>query len=63
MPKIEFRCKTCGHSFERLVLRGDEQKTFPCPECGEKEKIKPAPGAESLFEGIASFSSLAGDTN
>ena len=65
MPHIEFQCKTCGHRFERLVFRGEEKNRFSCPECGEKDPagIKPLPGAESLFEGIANFSSLAGDTN
>lgn len=63
MPKIEYQCKSCGHRFERLVLRGGEKKTFSCPECNEKENVKPVPSAESLFDGISNFSALAGDTN
>lgn len=63
MPKLELKCGACGHMFERLVLRGEEKAAFRCPECGERRSVRPLPGSESLFEGIAGFSELAGDTN
>lgn len=31
MPIFEYRCKDCGHKFEKLV-RGKEKVS--CPECG-----------------------------
>ena len=62
MPTCEYRCKACGHSFSRLVFRGDEAETETCPACGCREAVK-APQAESLFDGISNFSTLARDTN
>ncbi len=32
MPIYEYACTSCGHQFERLVLRGQEPKA--CASCG-----------------------------
>ncbi len=32
MPIFEYRCRSCGHKFEKLV-RGNEK--VACPECGK----------------------------
>ncbi len=33
MPIYEYKCKSCGHCFEKLVFAGD-QETVECTECG-----------------------------
>jgi hypothetical protein len=45
-----------------VVLRGEEDRPANCPHCKARE-VKPAQGPESLFDGIAGFSSLAKDTS
>ena len=60
MPKYEYNCDQCGHSFERLVFMGDEETLIPCPRCGKKDVTRMA-GADSLFDGISNFSALAKD--
>jgi putative FmdB family regulatory protein len=62
MPQIEYRCRKCGRDFRRTSFLGDPETAVECPACGsaEVERLK---GAEAVFDGIASFSSLAGDRN
>ena len=31
MPVYEYKCKECGHTFERLQFRGEEESR--CPRC------------------------------
>jgi putative FmdB family regulatory protein len=41
MPLYEYRCKECGHTFERLVF--DKNQAIQCPECfGAVEKLMSA---------------------
>jgi putative FmdB family regulatory protein len=50
MPLYEYFCKSCGATFETLVVRtSEESKDPPCPKCGEKECIK----LPSVFSGSA----------
>jgi putative FmdB family regulatory protein len=62
MPIIEYKCPHCGHSFNRMILKGDEPGSETCPEC-HRGKVKPPTQYPRLFEGIANFSTLAKDTN
>lgn len=62
MPKIDYTCPHCDRSFQRVVLRGEEDHPAVCPHCKARD-VKPAKGPESLFDGIASFSTLAKDTS
>lgn len=62
MPKIDFKCPLCNHRFTRVVLRGEEGAASACPECGRSVKPE-AQRPESLFDGIAGFSTLSKDTN
>lgn len=62
MPAVDFRCRHCHHRFTRVVLRGEETAAVPCPECGRRASPE-ALRVESLFDGIAGFSSLSKDTN
>ncbi len=40
MPIYEFRCKECGHTFERLVFATGSMEEERCPRCGrEAERI------------------------
>ena len=32
MPLFEYRCESCGHVFEQLILKGSPEPT--CPACG-----------------------------
>ncbi len=40
MPTYDFRCKECGHTFEKM-LKFAEREAYPqenrCPECGDGE--------------------------
>jgi len=38
MPIYEYECKSCGHSFERIMKVGEEAPA--CPACGERETKK-----------------------
>lgn len=40
MPIYEFRCRSCGKTFEKLVRTSDETK-LRCPDCasGEVERL------------------------
>ena len=37
MPLYNYKCKSCGHEFDKLLSlsRKDEPKQNPCPKCGE----------------------------
>jgi putative FmdB family regulatory protein len=63
MPKLELKCRACGHTFERVLLRGEPPETFRCPKCGDAKAVKPLPGSESPFEGLSPFGDMARDTN
>ena len=62
MPSVDFVCKDCGHTFTRLVFKGDDTSGTVCPCCGSGS-IKTQPISESLFDGIVSISSLLKDVN
>jgi putative FmdB family regulatory protein len=62
MPTIDYTCPQCGHRFTRVVMRGDPVEAVTCPAC-RTAAVPPGKGPEALFEGIAGFSDLAGDTN
>ena len=34
MPIYEFRCKSCGHVFEELLIRSTDKDELECPKCG-----------------------------
>lgn len=34
MPIREFRCDTCNHEFEELVLSKRDEEELACPQCG-----------------------------
>ena len=40
MPIYEYRCKNCGHEFEKLVPSMTSSGCFVCPECGKKTADK-----------------------
>ena len=62
MPTVEYKCRHCGHAFSRTILKGDDPCSETCPKC-HHGKVKPATQSPRLFEEIASFSTLAKDTN
>jgi len=50
MPTYEYRCKKCGHEFERLQ-RFSEKPVSKCPECGGKVERILGAGAGFIFKG------------
>jgi putative FmdB family regulatory protein len=62
MPTIDYICPECDHHFKRVVMRGDPVEALPCPQC-HRSAVIPTKGSQALFDGIAGFSDLAGDTN
>ncbi|HEY3452228.1 MAG TPA: zinc ribbon domain-containing protein [Myxococcales bacterium] len=37
MPLYEFKCRTCGHTFEELIRNQADEAEAACPTCGTKE--------------------------
>jgi putative FmdB family regulatory protein len=37
MPVYNYKCKSCGHSFDLLTGVGDRSDELVCTECGSKE--------------------------
>ncbi|MEJ2158338.1 MAG: hypothetical protein P8X96_23675 [Desulfobacteraceae bacterium] len=62
MPTVEYKCPRCEHAFKRTILKGNVAGSAACPKC-HHDKVKPATQSPRLFDGIASFSTLAKDTN
>jgi putative FmdB family regulatory protein len=46
MPIYEYKCKKCGHGFEKILKFSDKQPA-KCPECGGKiEQVISAPAVQ-----------------
>ncbi|MBU0991107.1 MAG: zinc ribbon domain-containing protein [Proteobacteria bacterium] len=39
MPIFEYTCDHCGHQFEKLVFKSDEDQVS-CPKCNQKKTKK-----------------------
>jgi putative FmdB family regulatory protein len=53
MPIYEYRCKKCGHRFEKLHQSFSEPRVKKCPECGGAvEQLLSAPAAHFKGEGF-----------
>jgi putative FmdB family regulatory protein len=37
MPLYEFKCGSCGRSFEDLVRRAEDEAEVACPSCGARK--------------------------
>jgi putative FmdB family regulatory protein len=37
MPIYEYRCPSCGHEFEELLLSRAEEQDVACPQCGARD--------------------------
>ena len=37
MPLYEFKCRTCGHTFEELIRNQADEAEAACPTCGTKD--------------------------
>jgi putative FmdB family regulatory protein len=40
MPTYDYRCKDCGHEFERVEHLTEHQAAHRCPKCGS-EHVEP----------------------
>ncbi|HTK95987.1 MAG TPA: zinc ribbon domain-containing protein, partial [Terriglobales bacterium] len=53
MPIYEYRCKKCGHRFEKLHQSFSEARVKKCPQCGGAvEQLLSAPAAHFKGEGF-----------
>lgn len=57
MPIYEFRCKECGHRFDKLCRMDESGEGIPCPSCGHVGATKlmsvfMATGLENGHHGI-----------
>jgi putative FmdB family regulatory protein len=53
VPIYEYKCKKCGHLFEKLHQSFSEARVKKCPECGGKvEQLFSAPAAHFKGEGF-----------
>lgn len=51
MPTYEYRCRACGHDFERFQKMSDEP-VESCPACGQEEaERRISSGAGLVFKG------------
>ena len=56
VPIYEFRCKQCGHRFERMQKFTDPHPT-ECPDCGAKDAIEALLSAPAVqFKGSGFYS-------
>ena len=54
MPIYEFKCLGCGHVFELLKLKKDDEKTgMKCPKCGLED-------VERVLSSVSVLSSAGG---
>ncbi len=37
MPIFEYTCRDCGHEFETLLCRAEDEPEKGCPACGSRE--------------------------
>lgn len=50
VPVFEYTCKKCGHIFEKLVLKKEEEEDIRCPKCnGMTKKVMSVPQEPILF--------------
>ncbi len=40
MPIYEYRCQSCGHTFEELILRRSDEAEVACPRCQKRDVSK-----------------------
>lgn len=55
MPTYEFKCKKCGHLFERFLPITDNSKVG-CPICGSDSERLISSGAGLIFKGSGFYS-------
>jgi putative FmdB family regulatory protein len=48
MPIDEYQCNKCGHFFEKLTFKGDDEHVF-CPKCSDN-KVKKLLNASSFMD-------------
>ncbi len=61
MPIYEYRCKACGHEFEKIMRYGAEHP--PCPQCSEPTDKKMSLSAFHLKGGGWYSDAYAGSDN
>jgi len=60
MPIYEFRCESCGHEFELLIMHRDEIGEARCPKCQSPECSKLMSTANMAVSGSSSHKSDGG---
>jgi putative FmdB family regulatory protein len=59
MPIFEFRCPSCGHQFEELILGSSESVGVHCPKC-QREGVEKMLSVFSSGKNTSDLSSHAG---
>jgi putative FmdB family regulatory protein len=56
MPTYEYKCKRCGHVFEKFSTKISEASSIDCLKCGEEAERLISGGAGLLFKGSGFYS-------
>ena len=40
MPLFEYECQECGHGFEVLQMKKEDEDDMKCPRCGSSNVVK-----------------------
>ncbi len=54
MPMFEYRCESCGETFEQLMRSSDRDEDLNCPSCGAKHPKKLLSSFSATMNGIGS---------
>jgi putative FmdB family regulatory protein len=54
MPTYEYKCDSCGYTFEKFQSMSDKPISI-CPECGGKVQRLISGGAAVIFKGASSY--------
>ncbi len=57
MPLYEYRCKACGHVFEKMVRWSESDRAPVCPNCNGQETQKQISSFASSGSSSGSFGS------
>lgn len=54
MPVYDYKCKNCGHTFDKVlsISKRNQPESQPCPSCG-KHEVGIAVGLSSIVSGVS----------
>jgi putative FmdB family regulatory protein len=60
MPLYEFKCRSCGSTFEDLIRNAADEAAAACPTCGAKEAQRLLSAAALGFVGVSGAATASG---